>query len=324
MLAMVYANSQLLKRIQIMRRFLVLAVSLLVMVGGAFALFAQTTSDSTACPTVQFLAPSTLDDNLTQEYREELTRYVEDVDSYWATTFPALWATPFERPCVIEYEPAQVPYQDVCGLTPEIATQNAFYCQPAHVVMWDGPTFFQPLYVEIGDTTTLYIIAHEYGHAAQFLSEQIPVRSVNRELQADCYAGAYLQFASEYGTLTQEDVQEIVTIIAAVGQSRLTSSPWNRTHGTSLQRELAVRRGYVGGAAACQVDLETLINEGVERPLETLPPGETNIILPNGQSIDVEVSGDSEEITITGPQGNSITLPNPQSLPTPQRPRPGR
>ncbi|MEM6528248.1 MAG: neutral zinc metallopeptidase [Chloroflexota bacterium] len=193
-------------------------------------------------------------------YRARLNADVTGLDAFWAEAYPQQFGGTFTTPCVYEYIPAEVPFQQTCGVTPEIATSNAFYCVPEHVVMWDGPTFFQPLYLELGDAALTFIVAHEYGHAAQFLSGEIPARSVNREFQADCYAGAYLQYAEEQGIITEEDYREIVAVVAFVGQSRIGSTWFTRTHPTALQREAAMFTGYQNGVAGCQVDFARLYN----------------------------------------------------------------
>ncbi len=258
--------------------------------------------------TVQFLAPPPDDSSWWAQYQADITGQVTSIRSFWAATFPQTWTN---DPCTIEYVADSVPYQDVCGITPETAASNAFYCSTAHVVMWDGPTFFQPIYQELGDKAVLFIIAHEYGHAAQFTSGQIPARSVNLELQADCYAGAYLQYAEAQGLMSEGDAREVIAIVAAVGQSRVGSTWFTRTHGTAAQREAALLRGYRTGVTGCQVDFEALIEEGVERPIENLPAGETTITLPDGGEVVVTVPESGDQITVTGPQGNTVTLPVP-------------
>ena len=206
------------------------------------------------------------------QYQADITADVAGLEAFWQDTFPVMWGRPFESPCSVEYEPATVPYQATCGLTPEVATGNAFYCSPEHVVMWDAPTLFQPLYVELGPASLTFIIAHEYGHAAQFTSGTMPSRSVNRELQADCYAGAYLAYAQDMGTITQEDAQAVIGVVAMVGQSRVGSTWITRTHGTSGQRVLSMRHGYQNGVAGCEIDFEAWVQNAQEGNIQVPTP----------------------------------------------------
>ncbi len=218
---------------------------------------------------IQFLPDAT---GQWAEYQAGITADVAGLEAFWQDTFPVMWGRPFESPCSVEYAPATVPYQDTCGITPEIATGNAFYCSPEHVVMWDAPTLFHPLYQDLGPAAITFIVAHEYGHSAQFTSGTMPSRSVNRELQADCYAGAYLAYAEEMGTITEDDAQAVIEVVVMVGQSRVGSTWVTRTHGTSAQRVLAMRQGYQTGVAGCELDFETWVENAqqlaTERPLE--------------------------------------------------------
>ncbi|MEL7233474.1 MAG: neutral zinc metallopeptidase [Chloroflexota bacterium] len=233
-----------------------LLLAITVMTVGLSAVSLHGTADAADCTeTVTYLTEASPE---WDAYRARLNADVAGLEAFWADTYPQEWGGTFTTPCVYEYVPAEVPFQQTCGLTPELATSNAFYCIPEHVVMWDGPTFFQPLYTELGDAALTFIVAHEFGHAAQFLSGDLPTRSVNRELQADCFAGAYLQYAEQQGVITEDDYHEIVVTVAALGQSRIGSTWFTRTHGTSVQREAAMAVGYQNGVAGCEVDFETL------------------------------------------------------------------
>ncbi|NDJ53293.1 MAG: hypothetical protein GYB68_09450, partial [Chloroflexi bacterium] len=211
--------------------------------------------DLACSPGVQYLASPLSDANLWAFYQSDVDFDVESISAFWQSSFSILSGSAFPGVCsVVEYAPATVPYQDACNVTPDIAEQNAFYCPSINVVMWDGPTFYQPLYSDLGDAALTFITAHEFGHAAQFLSDTMPLNSVNRELQADCYAGAYLRFAGERNYLDEGDIQEVIEIVRMVGQSRIGSTWRTRTHGTPLQRQLAVRRGFEEGIGGCQID----------------------------------------------------------------------
>lgn len=235
-----------------MKRLLILLIFVL---GLPLVTMSLAANDDPACgDTVTFLSDLS---GQPAGYVDSIVSDVLLIEAFWQETYPQQWGQAFTSPCVVEYAPASVPYQNTCGITPEMATQNAWYCSTAHAVLWDGPTFYHPLYNDLGDKSVTFITAHEYGHAAQFLSGQIPARSVNRELQADCYAGAYLRYAVDQGAIQQDDFQEIVTIVAAVGQSRVGTRWFERTHGTAVQRQRALRLGYDSGVAGCQFDFES-------------------------------------------------------------------
>jgi|GEM_PF-3496895 len=291
-----------------------------LMVGWTQAPRAVSAQNALCSDSVQFLAPmSTADLSDPVAYQQDMMNFANSVEAFWQANMSLISDIPFENPCVLEYDPANVPLTAECGLTTDLATGNAFYCIPEHAVMWDGPTFFHPIYSDWGDKANLFIIAHEYGHAAQFLSGEVPVKSTQRELQADCYAGAYIQYAEQQGMLEEGDYQEIVGIVAAFGQSRIGTNWLTRTHGTSIQREIAMARGYQDGIASCQTDLESLAENGIERPVETLPTGESIVTLPNGNEVTVIVPESGDSVDITGSDGNTVTIPIPQATVCPPR-----
>lgn len=195
-------------------------------------------------------------------YQANVNADYDRINVFWQQTYPSQFGGSFPGVChTVEYVPDNVPFQDVCGITPELAQSNAFYCSTANAVMWDGPTFYHQIYQDLGSASLTFITAHEYGHAAQILSGTMPVRSVNAELQADCYAGAYLGFAAEQGLLSADDARDVILIVAAVGQSRFGTTWLTRSHGTTLQREAATLRGFEEGVAGCQVDFSQGLQE---------------------------------------------------------------
>lgn len=251
-----------------MRRMIFAVVAVLLVIGAGVLVVPPALTQAGCAPGVTYsAAPGSGDWWAT--YTASVNADVALVTQFWSATFPQLFGGSYPGVCAtVEYEPLSVPFAEICGLTPEIAANNAFYCIPANTVMWDGPGFFHPIYANFGDKAITYIIAHEYGHAAQFLSGVVPPgpRTVNIELQADCYAGAFLGYAQAQGYLSDGDAREIISIALAVGQSRVGTRWLDRSHGTSAQRTAALNRGYDNGAAACQLSLEDAAQFAPARP----------------------------------------------------------
>ena len=164
-----------------------------------------------------------------------------------------------------------------CG-TASNAT-GPFYCPPDETVYVD-PTFFSILREQY-DTTAgplaqLYVLAHEYGHHVQHLigvMDQYPnngtgpdSNGVRTELQADCFAGAWVAAASEQvdenGTPylqppTQQEISDALGAAAAVGDDHIQAesgrgiNPESWTHGSSEQRQRWFDAGRKGGVNAC-------------------------------------------------------------------------
>lgn len=200
--------------------------------------------------TVQFTT-----DVPTTAYSARIQADVAELEGYWDTAFEAQWNRSFTNPCVVmEYDAQHFDYSDECGLNPETASRNAFYCGNVEGVFWDGPTFFHDIYAEIGPSAVTIILAHEYGHWVQDLSDAYPENPYNVEMQADCYAGAFLGAAIASGYLENTDIDEIIRIMARFGQPRWSGRWTEVTYGSALERNQAIFIGFDGGTAACQID----------------------------------------------------------------------
>jgi uncharacterized protein len=149
-----------------------------------------------------------------------------------------------------------------------------FYC-PAALGVYLNTDFFDALAAAFGlhsGYAAGYITAHEVGHHVQLLlgvhqrvaelNEQDPGgesrRSVQVELQADCYAGIWLHEVARAGELTHADVEDIVRAATVVGddfqrnQAGKELAPETWTHGSSAQRVRWLEVGKASGVpAAC-------------------------------------------------------------------------
>jgi uncharacterized protein len=144
-----------------------------------------------------------------------------------------------------------------------------FYCPPSHGV-YLNTDFFDVLARRYGLSSGYaagYITAHEVAHHVQELlgvhqrvaqanqadPDGANGRSVQVELQADCYAGVWLHTVSAAGELTENDVKDITTAAAVVGddfqrnQAGVELAPETWTHGSSEQRVRWVLTGLRSG-----------------------------------------------------------------------------
>ena len=74
------------------------------------------------------------------------------------------------------------------------------------------------------------------------------------ELQADCYAGVWAQYAEkDLGVIEGGDIREAINAAKQIGDDTLQRNAGNRpmphtfTHGTSTQRQKWFARGYKSG-----------------------------------------------------------------------------
>ena len=159
--------------------------------------------------------------------------------------------------------------QSACGLGQ--AASGPFYC-PLDEKVYIDLSFYRDLrdrFGAPGDAAQAYVIAHEVGHHVQNqlgISEQVRnarlrageeegnALSVRQELQADCFAGVWVNRAhSERKILESGDVEEALNAASAIGDDRLQRQaqgnvvPETFTHGSSEQRVRWFRRGLESG-----------------------------------------------------------------------------
>ena len=105
-----------------------------------------------------------------------------------------------------------------------------------------------------------FILAHEFGHAVQHSLGIFGdfTHTIEQELQADCFAGAWAGDLADQGVLDPKDapgkggdIDSALDAIYAVGDD--PSVPWQApdAHGTGDERADAFGTGYDGGVDAC-------------------------------------------------------------------------
>ena len=171
----------------------------------------------------------------------------------------------YEEPTLVLFTDAT---QSACGVGQ--SAMGPFYC-PADRKVYLDLSFFQELdqrFGAPGDFAQAYVVAHEVGHHIQTLtglSQRVSAArqqggeaeanalSVRQELQADCYAGVWGNYAAQKGLLDPGDVEEGLRAAAAIGDDRLQRQTQGRivpesfTHGSSEQRVSWLKRGLESG-----------------------------------------------------------------------------
>ena len=182
---------------------------------------------------------------------------VQDVSDYWRVTYPEVYGDEFEEVAgFYPYGPDTEP--PPCGDPPpeyELIADNAFYCPIDDIIAWDAASFLPAINEDFGGFTVAIVIAHEFGHAIQARAEAID-RTVDLELQADCFAGAWTGHVSagEAAGFSPADVDlnQTVAGMVAIRDQPGTDPNEMMAHGSGFDRVTAYQDGYENGAEACE------------------------------------------------------------------------
>jgi uncharacterized protein len=193
------------------------------------------------------------------------------LDTYWATQVDG-YTSPADM--VIFTDSVST------GCGNATSATGPFYCPPDQKIYLDT-AFYDDLRTQFGATggplAQLYVVAHEWGHHIQNitgtmngldLQDQGPTSDgVRLELQADCYAGAWVKAAStvpdENGVPflvepTDAEIADALNAAAAVGDDHIQETlgggqvnPETWTHGSSESRQKWFNIGYTQGVGGC-------------------------------------------------------------------------
>ncbi|MCU1578534.1 MAG: neutral zinc metallopeptidase [Rhodoglobus sp.] len=194
------------------------------------------------------------------------------LDTYWSSELPTLGVDYTSTHVVLFTD------QTNTGCGGATSAVGPFYCPPDQVIYLDT-AFYDDLRTRFGSTggplAEMYVVAHEWGHHIQNISgimdglslqDTGPASdSVRLELQADCFAGAWVGAAPTItdadgvaflGPVTDQQIQDALSAAAAVGDDRIQAqsgqvSPETWTHGSSENRQKWFMTGYQGGPDAC-------------------------------------------------------------------------
>lgn len=177
----------------------------------------------------------------------ELIRVASNsINDFWATNVPNVLSRQYSPPSAFRRYSTNNLIRTACGNS---IPNNASYCPGDHSISYDI-NFLKKAYYRDGDYAVVTILAHEWGHLVQaHLYPSGSYFSIQMELQADSFAGAYTQYALHAGILEEGDMEEGAINTYNAGDN----SPWFApgAHGTPEQRLQAFLRGFQYGVRGC-------------------------------------------------------------------------
>jgi predicted metalloprotease len=164
-----------------------------------------------------------------------------ELDAWWAAEFAARGLA-YSSP---QLEVVSAPGTEFCGFF-DVFFAPAGYCAPISTITV-STGFVSPEAV----TANLTLISHEWGHHIQHLTATGAATPIEQELQADCFAGAFIAYA------VQSDLVSPVIGTLALQLSQSAGDVWwaapfdELIHGTQSDRAIAFMAGQTGGLEAC-------------------------------------------------------------------------
>jgi predicted metalloprotease len=194
----------------------------------------------------------------------------DSLDTYWAGQFD----TGYRSTQIVLFTD-----QTDTGCGGATSAVGPFYCPNDETIYLDT-SFYDDLTTRFGASggslAQMYVVAHEWGHHIQNLvgtmsgldlQDTGPTSDgVRLEVQADCFAGAWVGAAStivdENGTpflepVTDQQIADALSAASAVGDDRIQQAtqgqvtPETWTHGSSEMRQRWFTTGFQGGPNAC-------------------------------------------------------------------------
>ena len=215
---------------------------------------------TTEAPTTTTTPPTKLDITGSDgsEVNDVVGNAITDLEEFWTTGFPKAYGQAYQPlsgglfAIDSSTDPSTVP----CASGPDITEllDNAFYCPPSDAVVWDQEKFMPDLAEKYGNFTVAVVVAHEWGHAIQDRA-QFQGASVTTELQADCFAGAWVRHVkagdSKLFSVTTDQLDEALAGILSLRDAPGGVADDPSAHGSGFDRVGAFQDGFESGVTRC-------------------------------------------------------------------------
>ncbi|WP_419197236.1 peptidase [Mycolicibacterium austroafricanum] len=240
---------------------------------------------------------------------------VNDIEEFWRRTYPDYLPGQFDPVGqLVSYDSNNRVSPVICGAeTYELP--NAFFCFRQDVMAWDRGTFIPTAREYFGDMAAIGVIAHEYGHALQWMAglTDMDTDGLVREQQADCFAGVYLRSVAagesrRFMLSTGDGLNKVLAGTIYVRDPPLVGI-LDDEHGSALDRVSAFQMGFSGNADQC----EAIDSAEIEERQGDLPRSVT--IFDGSESLDSPIDNDTLA-RLMAVLSQVLPLANPPTLTT--------
>ena len=180
---------------------------------------------------------------------------VSDIQKFWSEEMPQVFN---ER-----YQPVKAFYSidpdgsvaAPCTDAPDDIRGNAFYCPAQDIVAWDRKILLPELKDSFGDFLVAMVLAHEWGHAIQKRTKLPSDRTIVVETQADCYAGAFTDYAlkgnAPHFEIDRPDLDQALSGYLLFRDPLGSDASDRQAHGSGFDRISAFQDGFEQGVPFC-------------------------------------------------------------------------
>jgi predicted metalloprotease len=198
---------------------------------------------------------------------------VNDIQEFWAKNYADYLPGQFEPvETLVSYDSTDPSSPPLCG-SETYQSPNAAFCFNLNTMIWDRGVFMPVAAEYFGDMGVVGVIAHEYGHALQWMAglADLDTPGLVREQQADCFAGVYLHWvaagdSSRFTLSTGDGLNHVLAGMIYI-RDRLEGGPAEDPHGSALDRVSAFQMGFTGGADQCAaIDVDEITKRQGDLP----------------------------------------------------------
>ncbi len=164
-----------------------------------------------------------------------------DIDAFWASAF-AERGLAYSSP---RFELISEPGTSFCG------SIDVFYAIAGYCATNNTITVSTGLADPDAVNVVLTVLSHEWGHHVQNLTDTGITTGLESELQADCFAGAFIEYAKDSDWVSPVIGAMALQLTQSAGDVWWQVPSEESIHGTQSERAQAFLTGQNGGLEAC-------------------------------------------------------------------------